>query len=207
MRWRFSPLWWNRAASRPPRKNWASPPPVVSKRVSAVEKELGARLLNRTTRRLSLTEAGRSIIGTAPGWWPKPSRRRQPSASSTANPGACCGSRRRSPSGHTSWPGATGVSRAYPDIQMEVDLSDRKADLAEEGYDLAIRITTRPDDNLAVRRLTSTRRLVCATPGVLGSPRPPESAGRPDPAQLPRLRAQPQLQPVVLSRGPRAWRP
>lgn len=57
-----------------------------------------------------------------------------------------------------------GFLARYPDIQIDMDLSDRQTDLAEEGFDLAIRVTTQPPPHLAARRLLSIHRVVCAAP-------------------------------------------
>lgn len=140
--------------------------PVVSKRVSALEDALGARLLNRTTRRLSLTEAGAifyqhcaRVVAEA----------REAEAAvidlNTAPRGLL---RVTAPVTF----GAHQIARAlpdflatYPEIQVEMDLSDRQVDLAEDGYDLAIRITQQPQPFLSARHLASTRRVPCAAPG------------------------------------------
>lgn len=151
--------------------------PVVSKRISAIERSLGARLLNRTTRRLSLTEAGEvfyqhcvRVVAEA--------REAEASVMDLNN----------SPRGllritapvnfgsHQIAGLLPGFLTAYPDIRVEMDLSDRQVDLAEEGFDLAIRITPSPQPNLAARHLASARRIPCATPGYWqqhGRPRVP----------------------------------
>lgn len=151
--------------------------PVVSKRISAIERSLGARLLNRTTRRLSLTEAGEvfyqhcvRVVAEA--------REAEASVMDLNN----------SPRGllritapvnfgsHQIAGLLPGFLTAYPDIRVEMDLSDRQVDLAEEGFDLAIRITPSPQPNLAARHLASARRIPCATPDYWrqhGRPRVP----------------------------------
>ena len=139
--------------------------PVVSKRVSALERELGARLLNRTTRRLSLTEAGALFYGHC-------SR----VAAEIAEAQAAVNHLNGSPRGllrvtapvtfgsHQLAGAVPGFLERYPEIQLEMDLSDRRVDLAQEGYDLAVRITNQPSSNLAARLLTRTRRIACAAP-------------------------------------------
>ena len=84
--------------------------------------------------------------------------------------------------------GARQVARAlpdfldrYPEIRVDLELNDRPADLAQEGFDLAIRITAHPPENLVARRIATTRRTVCAAPGYW------ERHGRPNtPADLER---------------------
>lgn len=139
--------------------------PVISKRVSALEARLGARLLNRTTRRLSLTEAGSvfyqhclRVVAEA----------QEAEAAVTYLHAAPRGLLRIT--APVSF-GSQQISRAlpgfmerYPEIQVEMDVSDRPMDLAEDGYDIAVRLTNRPPPLLAARRLAGTRRVVCAAP-------------------------------------------
>jgi LysR family transcriptional regulator, transcriptional activator for dmlA len=139
--------------------------PLLSKRVAALENALNTRLLNRTTRRLSLTEAGtvfyrHSVRVLAEA-------REAEDAVNFLN---------AAPRGllRVSVPVTFGTQQLarvmpgflerYPEVQVEMDISDRQVDLAEEGYDLAIRITRNPQQLLSARRLTHTRRLVCAAP-------------------------------------------
>lgn len=134
--------------------------------MSALERSLGARLLNRTTRRLSLTEAGEvyyshcvRVVAEA----------REAEAAVTDLNNAPRGLLRvTAPVNFGSHQVAgllPGFLAAYPDIRVDMDLSDRQVDLAEEAFDVAIRITQQPQPHLAARRLGSARRLSCAAPG------------------------------------------
>lgn len=151
--------------------------PVVSKRISALEARMGARLLNRTTRRLSLTEAGavfyehcRRIVHEA----------REAESAVTHLSAAPRGLLRVTApvtfGTHQVASALPSFLERYPEIQVELDISDRQVDLAEEGYDLAIRITSAPHPYLAARRLVRTRRIVAAAPAYWekhGRPRTP----------------------------------
>ncbi|MBV1788048.1 LysR family transcriptional regulator [Marinobacterium sp. D7] len=139
--------------------------PVVSKRVSALEAQLGARLLNRTTRRLSLTEAGSVFYRHCSR---VVSEAREAEAAVTylnevprgllrVTAPVTIGSQQVT---HA----LVGFMARYPEVQVELDVSDRPVDLAEEGYDVAIRVTRNPPSLLAARLLTPTRRVVCAAP-------------------------------------------
>ncbi len=139
--------------------------PVVSKRVSALEAELGARLLNRTTRRLSLTEPGMvfyqhctRVVAEA----------QEAEAAVTYLHAAPRGLLRVTApvtfGSHQVAAALPGFLERFPEIQVDMDVSDHPVDLAEAGYDVAIRITAQPPPSLAARRLTRTRRVACAAP-------------------------------------------
>ncbi|WP_432695551.1 LysR family transcriptional regulator [Marinobacterium sp. YM272] len=139
--------------------------PVVSKRVGALEAALGARLLNRTTRRLSLTEAGRVFYQHC---------RRVVNEARAAE--ASVAHLQEEPRGllRVTAPvsvGSSQLSRAlvgfmhrYPELEVDLDLSDRRVDLADEGVDVAIRVTLQPPQQLSARLLHRTHRIVCASP-------------------------------------------
>ena len=147
---------------------------TVSRKVADLEAHLGTRLLDRSSRRISPTEAGRSYLD------------------------ACrrilddIGEAEREASGEYVVPkGGLTVSapivfgrlhvlpivlaflQAYPDIDIRLPLADGMIDLAEEHVDLAVRIASLPDSSLVARRVGELRRLVCASPAYL------EQRGRP----------------------------
>src|SRR5471032_821734 len=132
------------------------PKSTVSRRISQLEAQLGERLLQRTTRKLALTEFGASLLDHA-----------RNVADETEAAGALAQHRQVAPSGllRVSMPadfanGAVGVMLAafmdrYPAISLELDLSPRRVDLVAEGFDLAVRMGALPDDaTLAARRIT-----------------------------------------------------
>lgn len=150
---------------------------AVSRYVDALEQRLGARLLHRTTRRLSLTEDGRLFYS-----------RSKDILDAMDEAELEIGSRRAEPSGviRVNVPVSFGIRHlapiwgdflaAHPKIDLDIDMNDRIVDLVEEGYDLAIRIGTLPDSSLVSRQLASTELFVCASPGYLkqyGTPQTP----------------------------------
>lgn len=151
---------------------------AVSKSVSELERRLGVRLLNRTTRRLSLTEAGRRFLDGC---------RLALAAAEAAERDA--GALAATPRGllRVNAPVTFGLRHLsalvpefmarYPDIAVEIDLIDRRVDLVEEGYDVAVRIGALVDSTLVARRLADNRYAVCAAPSYLaaqGRPLRPE---------------------------------
>ncbi|WP_301592635.1 LysR family transcriptional regulator [Sabulicella glaciei] len=153
-------------------------PSVVSRRLDALEARLGVRLLSRTTRRVTLTEAGaaylarvRTILGELSA------------ADSEAAEGADAprGLLRLSlPATFTRrWiaPWLPAFLAAYPEVQLELLHSDRFVDLVAEGFDAAVRIGELSDSSLVVRRLAPVETILCASPDYLarrGLPASPE---------------------------------
>ncbi len=137
--------------------------PVVSKRVSSLEAALGARLLNRTTRRLSLTEAGRvfyqhcrRVVNEARAAQASVAHlQEEPRGLLRVTAPVSVGSTQLTQA-------LVGFMRCYPEVEVELDLSDRRVDLADEGFDLSIRLTQQPPEQLSARLLTQTQRVVCA---------------------------------------------
>ncbi|MEM5331942.1 LysR family transcriptional regulator [Paraburkholderia sp. JHI2823] len=141
---------------------------AVSRYVDALEQRIGVRLLHRTTRRLSLTEEGRLFY-----------QRAREILEAMDNAEAEVSSRTQVPSGlvRVNVPLSFGVSHlaplwgdfmaAWPQIDLDITLNDRVVDLVDEGYDLAVRISTLPDSSMVCRKLASTAMVVCASPGYL----------------------------------------
>jgi len=155
---------------------------AVSRHVAELEAHLGVRLLHRTTRKLSLTAEGEVFHA----------RSRQLLAD-LEEAEAELTSRSREAVGQlrVSAPVSFGIlhlapvwgafRQKQPKVVLEVNLSDRLADLAEEGFDVAIRIARLPSSSLVSRQLAETRMVLCASPQYLrraGKPRhPSELAG------------------------------
>ena len=153
------------------------PLPTVSRKVSELESHIKARLLNRSTRQLTLTDAGRSYLA------------------------ACkriledVGEAERSASGEYSAPRGELIItapvvfgrrhvvptvaeflKAYPEVDARLVLSDRSLNLLEDHVDLAVRIGEPPDSSLVATRVGTVRNVVCASPAYLaehGTPRNP----------------------------------
>ena len=148
---------------------------AVSKAVSRLEDRLGARLLNRTTRRLSVTEAGAAYYERAARIVAEVERAElavtalqdEPRGTLRINAPASFGQRHLSPA-------IARFLARYPELSIDVTLEDRFIDLVDEGYDVAVRIASLPDSSLIARRLAPNRRVVCASPGYFARHGTPE---------------------------------
>jgi DNA-binding transcriptional LysR family regulator len=141
---------------------------MTSRYVAQLEEHLGTRLLNRTTRRLSLTEAGHAYHQRAIQVLALVEEAGQFAAMDLARPR---GTLRVSTSMAF---GATHFGklvreylRRYPEVKVDVTLDDRVVDLIEEGIDMAVRIATRIDPGLVARPITQARIVACAAPAYL----------------------------------------
>ncbi|MDH4254324.1 MAG: LysR family transcriptional regulator [Gammaproteobacteria bacterium] len=151
---------------------------VVSRRVAALEGRLGVQLLARTTRRLNLTDSGRSFYVHCA----RVLADLEEAESAVAQlHGELRGrlkvalplsfGRRHMPDPIAEF------GRRHPQLAFDLDLNDRRIDLVEEGMDLAIRIGRLRDSTLIARKLFDARTVVCAAPGYLdahGVPRTPD---------------------------------
>ncbi|RXZ44376.1 LysR family transcriptional regulator [Crenobacter cavernae] len=144
---------------------------LASKTVGALEDRLGVRLLNRTTRRLSLTEAGAGYLARVASI-----------VDAVDEAEAAAGRENLEPSGtlrvaapvsfglrHLSGPFAE-FRRAHPKVALDVQLNDRRVDLVEEGFDVALRISRAlPESSLVARALAPIRVALCASPEYLAA--------------------------------------
>ncbi len=150
---------------------------VVSHHVTALERYLDTPLLYRTTRRLSLTEAGRKLAGSADAML------------AAAEEGfGLIGQQSDSPTGSLKITAPAVLqyarfvtrlstfARHFPRVEISVSFSDRRHNLVAEGYDLAFRIGRLEDSSLIARKLVEGQQVLCASPGYLktvGIPRQP----------------------------------
>lgn len=151
---------------------------AVSRQIAQLEGLLGARLLNRTTRRLSLTENGQAYYERCLQLLADLEEAEEMVGNHTVNPRGTL--RLTAPisfgSSHLA-PALGDYARLHPDMKFDVVLADRAVDLIEEGLDLAIRIGTLGGQNLVARRIGSAKGLVCASADYLarrGTPLIPE---------------------------------
>lgn len=143
---------------------------AVSRQVGELEQRLGARLLQRTTRRLSLTDDGQLFYTRAKELLAAIDeaeseislRSAEPSGRLRINAPLSFGILHLAPL----W---GRFADLYPKVTLDVDLSDRTVDLVEEGYDLAVRITNLPSSQLVSRQLATTRLRLCASPRYLAA--------------------------------------
>jgi len=152
---------------------------AVSRYLAALEEHLGARLLNRTTRRLSMTAAGQDFYN-----------RSQTILADIAEAEAVAGATTSSPSGllRISAPLSFGIGTLsrimpgflarYPDLRIDIDLTDRVTDLTNDGIDVAVRIAREPaTTNVIARKIAPVKMIICAAPSYLkqrGIPQAPE---------------------------------
>jgi DNA-binding transcriptional LysR family regulator len=151
---------------------------AVSRQIAALEADLGARLFHRTTRSMTLTEAGR-------GYFERASR----ILSDLDEANLSVSQLQSAPRGrlrvsapmsfgflHLA-PALTEFLSVYRDVEVDIALNDRFVDLVDEGFDVAVRVGTLVDSSLVARRLAPIRRVVCASPAYLkahGTPASPD---------------------------------
>jgi DNA-binding transcriptional LysR family regulator len=148
---------------------------MVTKHVAAIEARLGVKLFHRTTRKLSITEAGRNYLEASERILAEieaveanvAADRVEPRGLLRLNTPVAFGTRQIAPL-------LGEFSARCPRVAVELGLNDRLIDLAEEGWDLAIRIGNLSSSSLIARRIAPCRVVVCAAPSYLkarGTPR------------------------------------
>lgn len=143
-------------------------PAVVSKRISHLEKRLGTRLFQRTTRQLTLTDTGEGFY-----------QRVIKILNGIEDAEAFVMRRNTEPRGALRISAPTSFGRLhiapflaeflklYPDLRLDLQLSDRFVDIVREGFDIAIRVGDLPDSSLVARRLAPNHRVICASPDYI----------------------------------------
>jgi len=140
---------------------------MVSNHVQALEDRLGARLLNRTTRKVSVTEVGKAYYD-----------RCIQILADLEQADDVAGALQSTPRGtlrvYTAThivpfiaPVVTGFLASYPDVKVDLTMGERAIDMIDEGYDVAIRLTPPPDSSLIVRNLATWRHVLCCSPGYI----------------------------------------
>ena len=146
---------------------------MVSNHVQSLEDRLGARLLNRTTRKVSLTEVGKGYYD-----------RCVQILADLEQADDIAGALQSTPRGTLRVYTATHIVQfvspvvaeylgAYPEVKVDLSIGERTIDLIDEGFDIAIRLTPPPDSSLIVRSLATWRHVLCCSPDYL------ERHGRP----------------------------
>lgn len=155
---------------------------MATRYVAQLEAHLGVRLLNRTTRKLSLTGAGSDYYQRAVQVLAMIEEAETSVAQEASTPR---GTLRVTSSVAFGAPhlgrAITEYLQRYPQVGVDLTLNDRVVDLVEEGFDIAIRVAARIDPGLVARRLTRARIVACASPGYLkkhGTPKSPEELAR-----------------------------
>ncbi|BBK44615.1 LysR family transcriptional regulator [Allostella vacuolata] len=152
---------------------------MVSKHVAALEDRLGVRLLQRTTRRLSLTEVGRAyfdrsrdiIHQLAEAEEAASALQSMPRGTLRINCSTGFGVRHLAPA-------LAAFQAQYPELEVDFTLSDRLVDIVEDGFDLVIRIGQLQDSSLIARRLAPSRLALCAAPAYLAARGEPDHPSR-----------------------------
>src|SRR3954453_17854625 len=163
-------------------------PSGVTRLIAALEEHLGARLLQRTTRQVTLTDAGsrylerarRILADIGEAEDAVESERTRPEGQLVIS--APVGFGRLHVSGIV-----TAYLKRYPDVGVDLRLSDRMVNLVEDGVDLAVRIGHLPDSTLVARPVGEMRRIVVASPGYLkarGEPQHPQEISAHDTIQF-----------------------
>jgi DNA-binding transcriptional LysR family regulator len=154
------------------------PLPTVSRKISELEARINVRLLQRSTRRLTLTDAGTAYFTAC-----------KRILEDVGDAERAASGEYRAPKGELVvtapiefgrlhvLPITTQFLQAYPDVDVTLLLADRVVDLLDEHVDLAVRIGELPDSRMIALRIGSVRRVVCASPGYLerrGVPQRPQ---------------------------------
>ena len=159
-------------------------PPVVTKRLAALEQRLGVRLLNRTTRRMSVTHEGEVYLSNGARILADIEELEMKVVSSRAEPkgllrvNATFGFGRR----HVA-PAVAAFARRYPEVEVQLQMTERPLNLVDTAYDVGVRIGELPDARITARKIASNRRLLCASPLYLdkaGGPATPNDLQRHD---------------------------
>ncbi|MCE1239687.1 MAG: LysR family transcriptional regulator [Azonexaceae bacterium] len=143
-------------------------PPAATMRLAAMEKRLGVRLLNRSTRKISLTPEGETYLEHAARLL---AELREMDELVSGN--------RQAPRGQLRVNAPLGFGRTviapllsvfaarHPELEVQLEVSDRPLDLIDSGFDLAVRFGELPDTRINARRIMSNRRFICASPAYL----------------------------------------
>ncbi|SKC99981.1 transcriptional regulator, LysR family [Burkholderia sp. YR290] len=140
-------------------------PPAVSKRLAQLERRLGVRLMNRTTRRLSLTPEGELYLANGSRILDELQELEQLVTRSRAEPAGLLRVNASFGFGRARIaPAISDFVARFPSMKIQLHLTDRPMSLQEEGFDLGIRFGEVPDARVNARLLMKNRRIVCASP-------------------------------------------
>ncbi len=157
---------------------------AVSRSVARLEERLGVRLFMRTTRQVRLTDVGQRYYDQCRQALGQLSEAEREASGQQVKPsGLVRVSLPTSYGHHRVLPLLPAFSRRYPDIELDLSLSNRNIDFTDEGFDLAVRGRTQPDSGLVARKLEDADLLVAAAPTYLKrhrAPRTPEDLARHD---------------------------
>ena len=140
---------------------------MVSNHIQALEERLGARLLHRTTRKVSLTEVGKA-------YYDRCTQILADIEQADDIAGALQSTLRGTLRIYTAThivpfvaPVVAEFLKSYPNVNVDLNMGERTIDIIDEGFDVAIRLTPPPDSSLIVRTLATWRHVLCCSPGYL----------------------------------------
>ncbi len=143
-------------------------PPAATKRLAQLEARLGVRLVNRTTRSISLTPEGETYLHYATRILADVREMEEVVSSSGSVPKGLLRINATLGFGRTAIaPIVSEFAAQHPQVEAQLDVTDRPIDLVESGVDLGIRFGALPDQRLVARRVLSNRRFLCAAPRYL----------------------------------------
>jgi len=147
-----------------------APLPTVSRKISELEAHLNTRLLIRSTRKLTLTDAGAAYVATSKRILEQVGEAERAAAGEYSAPKGDLVVTAPIVFGRLHvLPAVTAFLAQYPDIDVRLTMSDRNVDLIDSHVDLAVRIGALPDSSLVATRVASVRRVVCASPAYLAA--------------------------------------
>ena len=153
-------------------------PPVASMHISRLEESLGARLVHRTTRKVSLTEEGMAFLPYAEEILQSVDAARASVGTGNVKPKGTLRITAPASFGRMHlMPALKGFLAQYPDLSVDIRLTDYIIDLVEGGFDVAIRNAELQDSSLIARKLAVDKRIICASPEYLskyGKPTTPQ---------------------------------
>jgi DNA-binding transcriptional LysR family regulator len=151
-------------------------PPAVSNRLAQMERRLGVRLLNRTTRRISTTYEGELYLSVGSRLLTEFEALDEMVSNSRAIPkgllrvNASFGFGRR----HIA-PAVSAFAKRFPEVEIDLELTDHAMNLMDEAFDVGIFFGSPPDSRVVARKIASNRRILCASPAYLRAAGVPES--------------------------------
>ena len=141
---------------------------VVSRLVMELESRLGTRLLNRTTRKVSVTDSGAAYFERCRSLLDELADADREAAAASTTPSGLLRINAPVTFGNLHLAPLWGeFLKLHPQVELDITLTDRMVDLIEEGFDLAVRIGRPQDSSLIARGLTTDRVVLCASPGYL----------------------------------------
>jgi DNA-binding transcriptional LysR family regulator len=151
-------------------------PAAVSRSVARLESHLGVRLFVRTTRSVRLTEAGQHYHAQCRQALGQLAEAERELAGQQQRPAGVVRVSLPTPYGHCRvLPLIPAFARRYPDIELDLQLTNRNVDVIEEGFDLAVRGRTPPDSGLIARKLEDAGLVIVASPAYLRRRKLPRS--------------------------------